>query len=187
MITACQHNGNSIDRKALLERNSPRIFNVDTLSSFTVGNGDFAFTVDATGLQTFPVEYSKGIPLGTQSNWGWHSFDNEAGYKHEETLKLYNFRGKEEPYSIQYKEAGRNQDASNWFRVNPHRIHLGCVGFDIKKSNGVNASLSDIQDVNQKLDLRNGIIKTRFKLDGKSVATSVVSDSVRSIDRKSVV
>lgn len=32
-----------------------------------VGNGNFAFGVDVTGLQTFS-------PFATMSTWGWHNF-----------------------------------------------------------------------------------------------------------------
>jgi hypothetical protein len=73
-----------INRKALLQRNSPVVHSFDSLSSLSVGNGGFAVTVDATGLQTFPTHYSKGVPLGTQSDWGWHSFANPKGYKPED-------------------------------------------------------------------------------------------------------
>ena len=65
-----------IDRKALMDRNCPIVTEMDTLASLSVGNGEFAVTVDATGLQTFPEYYSGGVPLGTQSQWGWHSFSN---------------------------------------------------------------------------------------------------------------
>lgn len=60
-----------IDREALVDRNSPQVTAFDSLASLSVGNGEFAFTVDATGLQTFPEMYTKGVPLGTQSQWGW--------------------------------------------------------------------------------------------------------------------
>ena len=63
-----------IDRKALVQRHNVIITKADSLSSLSVGNGRFAFTVDVTGLQSFPKQYEKGIPLGTQSDWGWHSF-----------------------------------------------------------------------------------------------------------------
>ena len=65
-----------IDRFALVNRHN--VFNTefDSLNSFSVGNGEFAFTVDATGLQTFPEIYDNGGCLGTQSEWGWHSFPN---------------------------------------------------------------------------------------------------------------
>lgn len=56
-----------IDRYALVKRNSPLVTEVEELSALSVGNGNFAVTVDATGLQTFPDFYAKGMPLGTQS------------------------------------------------------------------------------------------------------------------------
>ena len=75
--TACGDGKQSvIDREALVERNSPVVTAFDSLASLSVGNGEFAYTVDITGLQTFPDNYSKGVPLGTQSQWGWHSFAN---------------------------------------------------------------------------------------------------------------
>ena len=67
-----------IDRKTVVRRHNPHVTSMDTLSSLTVGNGSFAFTVDGTGLQTFPEEYSRGVPLGTMSDWGWHSSPNPA-------------------------------------------------------------------------------------------------------------
>src|SRR5688500_17479235 len=75
-----------IDRKALVERHKVINNTADTLASLTVGNGKFAFTVDVTGLQSFPKEYEKGVPLGTQSEWGWNSFKDTVGYKREEPL-----------------------------------------------------------------------------------------------------
>jgi hypothetical protein len=39
----------------------------------SVGNGEFVFTADATGLQTFPSVYDNSMPLCTQAQWGWHT------------------------------------------------------------------------------------------------------------------
>ena len=102
----------SIDRKSLVCRNNPQVQQFDSLSSFSVGNGEFAYTVDATGLQSFPQRYSKGVPLGTQSQWGWHSFANPENYLFSETLKKYNFRAKDEWYAVQFNEPGRAKDAA---------------------------------------------------------------------------
>ena len=52
-----------IDRKKVVERHKVIVTKVDSLSSLTVGNGKFAFTVDVTGLQSFAKEYQKGIPF----------------------------------------------------------------------------------------------------------------------------
>ncbi len=43
-----------IDRHALVTRHNPTITAVDKSAPFMVGNGNFAFTADITGLQTFP-------------------------------------------------------------------------------------------------------------------------------------
>ena len=93
-IIFCQNK--KIDRQAIVQRHTVVLTKVDTLASLSVGNGTFAFTADVTGLQTFPDEYAKGIPLGTQSEWGWHSFPNTEGYKIEESLKDYDAHGRKE-------------------------------------------------------------------------------------------
>lgn len=93
-----------IDREKLVNRNSPINNQIDSLSSLSVGNGEFAYTVDITGLQTFPEKYKQGVPLGTQAQWGWHSFPNIENFEFQETLKNYDFRGRNEPYAVQMKE-----------------------------------------------------------------------------------
>lgn len=155
----------SIDRKALVERNEPSVTKFDPLSSFSVGNGNFAYTVDATGLQSFPELYSNGVPLGTMSQWGWHSFANPQQYKIEETLKAFDFgKGHQEVYACQFKEPGRAKSASDWYRKNPHRLHLGIIGFEFGK--GVQSSA--ITDIHQTLKLWTGTVTSHFKLKGKS-------------------
>ena len=42
-----------------------------------VGNGEFAFGMDITGLQTF-------APFNTMSHWGWHSSPLPPGKKLED-------------------------------------------------------------------------------------------------------
>ena len=55
VFVSCQQAGQeSIDRKALVDRNKVQVNAFDSLASLSLGNGNFAFTVDITGLQTFP-------------------------------------------------------------------------------------------------------------------------------------
>jgi hypothetical protein len=61
--------GGRIDREALVRRHNPAIRKADALEPLSVGNGEFYFTADITGLQTFPEFHSKGIPLCILSNW----------------------------------------------------------------------------------------------------------------------
>ena len=160
-----------IDREALVARNNPQVSSFDSLASLSVGNGEFAFTVDATGLQTFPSVYKKGVPLGTQSQWGWHSFGNPNKYKPEEYLKEHDFgRGHKEIYACQFKEDGRQKEASNWYRMNPHRLHLGIVGLEL----GDDVKTSDITDIAQTLDMWNGVINSHFTLKGNAFDVQTV-------------
>lgn len=169
LLPSCTEANAKIDRHALVSRNNPHLTAVDTLASLTVGNGGFAFTVDVTGLQTFPEEYSKGVPLGTMSDWGWHSFPNEENLSFDETLKEYDFgRGRGELYSTQIKDDDRKKAACDYYRVNPHRLHLGALGFH-------GMDLNSIDGIDQTLDMWNGVINTKFNIDGSeiNVKTSV--------------
>jgi hypothetical protein len=172
VFVSCQQAGQeSIDRKALVDRNKVQVNAFDSLASLSLGNGNFAFTVDITGLQTFPERYSKGVPLGTQSQWGWHSFPNTRKYRFEETLRAYNFRGKEELYAVQFNEKGRPQAAADYFRINPHRLHLGVVGLELRNPQGELMRPEDLSEINQELDLWNGRINSLFKAGEFSVHT----------------
>ena len=172
IFVSCQQAGQEpIDRKALVDRNKVQVNVFDSLASLSLGNGNFAFTVDITGLQTFPERYSKGVPLGTQSQWGWHSFPNTQKYRFEETLRAYNFRGKEELYAVQFNEKGRPQAAADYFRINPHRLHLGVVGLELRNPQGELMRPEDLSEINQELDLWNGRINSLFKAGEFSVHT----------------
>jgi protein-glucosylgalactosylhydroxylysine glucosidase len=154
-----------IDRYALVHRHLIVNNHFDSLSSLSVGNGGFAFTVDVTGLQSFPDAYSKGVPLGTESEWGWHSFININHYTFDETLKDYFIHGRNIPYSVELKEPARAKEAVNWFRQNPHRLQLGNIGFDIIKKDGSLATIGDIKDIHQTLDLWTSEIHSKFTVE----------------------
>ena len=171
--------GDRIDRPALVERNNPHVTAIDTLASLSVGNGRFAFTADVTGLQTFPELYSGGVPLGTQSQWGWHSFPNPENLRFEETLKAYDFgRGHEKLYACQLKE-GRGKAASDWYRVNPHRLHLGVIGF-------AGLEPSEVENIDQTLDMWNGVINSSFTVGGEPVSVMTSCDPDRDMVAVSV-
>jgi hypothetical protein len=159
-----------INRQELVQRHNVVNRATDNLSSLSVGNGRFAFTVDATGLQTFPQHYDKGIPLGTQSEWGWHSFKDTAGYKFEETLKTYTFNGRKITYPVQAKGPERAMNAVNWFRENAHRLQLGNLGFLLLHKDGSEAKIEEIHDIKQVLELWAGTIRSTFTFDGELVS-----------------
>jgi len=159
----------AINREAVVHRHTIRISKPDSLSSLTVGNGQFAFTADITGLQSFPEYYAKGVPLGTQSEWGWHSFPNTNNYKREEALKVYDLEGKKISYSVQWKQPERNKEACDYFRVNPHRLQLGNIGLEIIKKNGQLAIIDDLKNIDQQLDMWTGELHSRFTVEDQPV------------------
>ncbi len=163
----------AIDRYALVTRNNPHITQIDSLHSLTIGNGEFAFTADATGLQTFPEYYKNGLSLGTYSEWGWHSFPNTENYHISETLNNHPLPGHPNGiYSVQFPNGPeRNAQAAEWFRANPHRLHLGNIGFE-------EMEIKDISRINQTLDMWNGELHSNFtwKKSPVKVITSCSGD-----------
>jgi hypothetical protein len=164
-----------IDRKALVLRHNVVVTKADSLSSLTLGNGRFAFTADVTGLQSFPLNYQKGVSLGTQSEWGWHSFIDTIGYRREEALRTYHLNGRDVTYTVQWNSPDRNKKASDWFRQNPHRLQLGNLGFEIIKKDGTLAKLSDIQAIYQELNLWTGKLRSHFTIEGVPVEVATYS------------
>lgn len=161
-----------INREALVKRHNVVVTKADSLASLTVGNGRFAFTVDVTGLQSFPLNYQKGVPLGTQSEWGWHSFIDTVGYQREESLKTYHVNGRDITYMTQHNAPPRKKAVADWFRQNPHRLQLGNVGFEIIKKDGTIATLQDIKNIRQELHLWTGEIRSQFTVEGVPVLVS---------------
>jgi hypothetical protein len=166
LCSLCVGAQQKIDRKSLVTRHNVKVVQMDTLASLTLGNGAFAFTVDATGLQTFPEAYKNGVPLGTEAEWGWDSYKNENGHTFVETLDDYSQYGRKVSYSVQLKAPESNKAAVDWFRQNPHLVQLGNLGFEIQKKNGQLAVPEDVKTISQTLDLWAGEIKTVFEVEG---------------------
>lgn len=164
-----------IDRKKVVQRNNPHITSIDSLGSLTVGNGHFAYTVDFTGVQSFPDIYKNGVPLCTMSDWGWHSFPNEEDYKAEEVLLNHDFhRGhQQELYSAEFKQEGRLKEATKFLRANPHRLNLAAIGFALDRNK--------ISNISQTLDMWTGIIHSQFDHDGFRYTVETVCHPYRDL------
>ncbi len=153
-----------IDREALVRRHHPTAAKLDPLSPFSVGNGEFAFTADITGLQTFPDPYDTGIPLHTQSQWGWHSFPNPHGYNISQASVDFEVHGRKVPYL-----GTDSSPAAKWLRANPHRLDLARIGLVLKHRDGTPAKPDDISKISQTLDLWAGILTSEFEFDTQPV------------------
>ena len=162
-----------IDRFALVTRHNVTLAALDPESPLSVGNGEFAFTVDATGLQTFPALYEQTIPLGTLSQWGWHTWPNPDGWHIDRfAFKEFASHGRMVGYA---DIPGDRTPEIEWLRANPHRLHLGRIGFRLTHADGSAAAPSDITEVRQTLDLWNGVIVSHFRFDGEPVDVETAS------------
>lgn len=151
----------AIDREEILDRNNPIITAADPLASLTVGNGKFATTVDVTGLQSYPEYYKTGVPLCAQSDWGWHFFQNASNLTEAETMS--------NGYAVEKKaKSGANARqiaATAYFRENPHRLNLGCVGLELKNKQGEIIPITELKDIHQTNRLWEGRIESTFKVE----------------------
>lgn len=167
-------NSNRIDRYALVSRHNPVLKKLEPLSPLSVGNGEFAFTCDITGLQTFPDAYKDAMPLCTMSQWGWHTKPMPDHLKGKE-LKLNEYETYGRKVGYMTLKTGQ-EELFDYLRENPHRLHLGQIGFRLTKADGTEGTLADIADIEQKLDLWTGIIHSSFRFDGEMVKVRTAVD-----------
>jgi hypothetical protein len=152
-----------IDRRALVTRHNVVLTKFDGERPLQVGNGEFAFGMDITGLQTF-------APFNTMSQWGWHTGPLPAGQRVEDFEgQTIDTHGRPVRYPM---EDPKHPELSGWLASNPHRINLGRIGLELTKQNGKPASLRDLRNAKQTLDLWNGVVTSRFELDGQPVTVT---------------
>ncbi|MCD8366160.1 MAG: glycoside hydrolase family 65 [Clostridiales bacterium] len=152
-----------IDRRKLLERNSPRLAAWDPKSPLSVGNGEFAFTADITGLQTFyEAQRCQSVPLCTMSQWGWHSTpagkNRDCWYVSEDVKKT----AYESPKGTVYYASevqNENEEVYHWLRENPHRLNLARIGF---LWDGKEIAPDEVEEVEQTLHLYEGRLSSHF-------------------------
>ena len=169
LASACS--SGKIDRRALVRRNNPHVNALAPPNSLNLGNGCFTLTLDATGLQTFPEFCKDGLALGTFSEWGWHSFPNPEDYRQEESLEDHPLPGHPHGiYAVQkgYSLSERGRAAAEWVRANPHRLHLGNLGFE-------GMLPEEIDGVDQTLDMWDGVLHSAFRWKGAAFSVETVS------------
>jgi hypothetical protein len=145
-----------IDRHALVTRHN--IGWNDVRGQIPLGNGEFCFNADATGLQTFGGN--------TMAHWGWHSIPLPAGWTAGQVPATGTFqRGR----ITGGDEFPPNTDAlRNWMFDNPHNMNL--ARFRILGAGGRELVPPEVTAVNRVLDLWSGMQTTSFSLDGKHVS-----------------
>lgn len=154
-----------IDRKELVSSHDPVLEEMDKESALTVGNGEFAFTADVTGMQSLYEEYDV-LPLCTMSQWGWHTKpagSERYGYTLDDLVMTeYDVCDGRHVRYPQREYAG-NEEVYQWLRKNPHRLNLGRIGFLYK---GERIQSEQLTEIRQELKLYEGILESAFLLDG---------------------
>lgn len=149
-----------IDREAVVTRHNVRNTALNAESALTIGNGDFALTLDVTGLQGLErIYHDNGLPLETRSTWAWHEFPNTAGHTLADASGPINFHGREILYPIR-----QNSPAGRYFRENPQPMPLGQFSFVLF---GEPLRTEDIAGVDQTLDLWTGVVTSKLLVRGE--------------------
>ncbi|KAH7912897.1 Six-hairpin glycosidase-like protein [Hygrophoropsis aurantiaca] len=162
-----------IDRKAVVSRFNPTRNASSLTTPMQVGNGNFAFGADVTGLQTF-------LPYAIMSYWGWK---NDTFPVNKTLIDIEDYTGVSwwnHDRLVTYMFGG-DPTVQQWLIANPNRANLGSIGLVFVDEDDVvqNITEDDLTDISQELDLWTGIITSQFSWQGEkiTVTTSSAQDS----------
>ena len=144
-----------IDRHALVTRHN--IEWNDPTGQIPLGNGEFCFNVDATGLQTFGGN--------TMSHWGWHSFPLPEGWTPDRVPTTGTFQ---QGHNTGPDIFPKGMDMiRKWMFDNPHMMNLGRL--QLCKEDGTTLQPGDITALSRTMDLWSGIQTSTYQIAGKLV------------------
>lgn len=124
---------------------------IDSKNPVTIGNGDFAITLDQTGTQSL-YEIYKDIPLSTMSNKNWF-------YKDKKDIKPSYVDGK--AYML------FNLDNDPNYQINRQYPFKYSFMQILLYDNDKLIDINNIKDVKQELDLHKGIVTSSFNYKEK--------------------
>ena len=145
----------SIDRHALVTRHNI-IWN-EVAKRLPLGNGEFCFGADGTGLQTFAGN--------CMSHWGWHSFPLPEGWTPERVPPTGTFQ--------KGRNVGRDKFPADteairtWMRDNEHIMNLGRLR--LMRAGGRSVTRGEISGLQRTLDLWTGVQTSRYRIGGQDV------------------
>ena len=144
-----------IDRYALVTRHNIQ-WNSST-GTIPLGNGEFCFNADGTGLQTFGGN--------SMSHWAWHSFPLPAGVTADQipatgTFATGRVQGEDDPPS--------GTDAiETWIKQNPHIMNLGRL--QLCDANGTALTTGAISGLARTMNLWSGAQTSSYQVNGQTV------------------
>ncbi|KKK24336.1 hypothetical protein ARAM_007455, partial [Aspergillus rambellii] len=159
-------NGEKINRQRVVHNFNPVRTNLSSTTPIQVGNGNFAFGADITGLQTI-------LPYNILSSWCWcnDSLPKVPGQENPSGFTRLDWwtQGRLVNYDMPNPA---EEVISTWLRANPHRVNLGRIGFLYDREN---ISLADLSEMSQTLDLYSGILSSEFVIGAEKVVVQTIS------------
>jgi hypothetical protein len=144
-----------IDRHALVTRHNIALNEV--AGRLPLGNGEFCFAADGTGLQTFAGN--------SMSHWGWHSFPLPEGWTPDRVPPTGTFQqGRNTGPDVFPKDSAAIR---TWMFDNPHIMNLGRLR--LCQAEGAELQVKDISKVSRTLDLWSGAQISTYAINGESV------------------
>ncbi|KAJ5109126.1 hypothetical protein N7456_005801 [Penicillium angulare] len=129
-----------------------------------VGNGNFAFGVDITGLQTFSH-------FATESSWAWHNFSlpTTPGQTSPSDFTGLDWWTHGRLVNYDMPNPAEN-DISNWLIENPQRLSIANIGLHFSEGN---VTEEQLLFKSQDLDIWEGTIRSTFRYKGSDVSVQV--------------
>ena len=150
-----------IDRHGLVSRHD-----IDWPSlegQIPLGNGNFAFNVDGTGLET--------VGGNTLSHWNWHNFPLPPGVTKSEIRPWGTPDHGRMTQPLTTRDPGPIAD---WEYNNPQPLNLGRIGFINQEGDRLTGS--DVQMVSRHLELWTGLLTSHFTYLGQPVEVQTCVD-----------
>lgn len=166
----------AINRYELVTRHDPVLTEADVYSPLSVGNGNFAFTADVTGMQSLYETYRASLPLCTMAQWAWHTkpvSKTKYNYTFDDVeLTEYPSQGRTVSYAVEKKPG--NEAVYDWVRENPHKLNLARIGL---VKDGKELEPGQIIEIHQQLHLFEGVLESRFLVEGIPCHVLTAADS----------
>lgn len=180
-----------IDRKSVVRRHTVEVAAPDPASALTVGNGDFAYTCDITGMQSFAAYHDQttamaeqrlAVATATMTTWGWHTMPNPEGFTLADTMTEHDTpRGPvsyPDDFGLEAMMGGQKAEeyrAGAWLNANPQRLDLGRIGLQLRPTDETEPETTPtaLQGTHQCLDLWTGTISSLFTYTAAFMASFV--------------
>lgn len=172
LIAASFAAGQPLGRHAIVTRHDVHFDRFTPRAPLQVGNGEFAFAFDITGLQTFESDDPGSPPPGTMAQWSWHQFpgSRQAIDRYADTLIEYDVHGRMVSYATDMQS-----DTANTIRANPHRFNLARIALRLTFPDGRQARPDNLADIHQVLHLWTGEAITEFEFAGQPATVRTVA------------